>query len=68
MAVGMSPEQAAMQWSVPETQNKALNEKGKYHSEYGHPEKSQQMLMHVHHVGKKIPYSAITKFNYGYRR
>ena len=44
----------------------ALNEKGKYDSEYGHPEESQEMLMHVHHTGKKIPYSAITKFNYGY--
>jgi hypothetical protein len=32
-------------------------EKGKYDSEYGHPEKSQEMLMHVHHIGKKIPYS-----------
>ena len=40
----------------------ALNEKGKYGPEYGHPEKSQEMLMHVHHIGKKIPYSAITKF------
>jgi hypothetical protein len=38
---------------------------GKYDSEYGHPEKSQEMLMHVHHVGKKIPYSAVAKFNYG---
>jgi hypothetical protein len=46
----------------------ALNEKGKYDSEYGHPEKNQEMLMHVHHTGKKIPYSSITKFNYGYRR
>jgi hypothetical protein len=46
----------------------ALNEKGKYDSEYGHPEKSQEMLMHVHHIGKKIPYSAVTKFNYGYHR
>jgi hypothetical protein len=46
----------------------ALNADGKYDSEYGHPEKSQEMLMHVHHIGKKIPYSAITKFNYGYRR
>jgi hypothetical protein len=46
----------------------ALNAEGKYDSEYGHPEKSDEMLMHVHHVGKKIPYSAITKFNYGYRR
>jgi hypothetical protein len=26
----------------------------------GHPEKSQEMLMHVHHIGKKIPYSAIS--------
>jgi hypothetical protein len=46
----------------------ALTAEGKYDSEYGHPEKSQEMLMHVHHTGKKIPYSAITKFNYGYRR
>ena len=41
-------------------------QKGKYDSEYGHPEKSQEMLMHVDHIGKKIPYSAVTKFNYGY--
>ena len=46
----------------------ALNADGKYDSEYGHPEKSQEMLMHVHHTGNKIPYSALTKFNYGYRR
>jgi hypothetical protein len=46
----------------------ALTAEGKYDSEYGHPEKSEEMLMHVHHTGKKIPYSAITKFNYGYRR
>src|SRR3984893_1164548 len=46
----------------------ALTAEGKYDSEYGHPEKSQEMLMHVHHTGKKIPYSAVTKFNYGYRR
>ena len=46
----------------------ALTAEGKYDSEYGHPEKSQEMLMHVHHTGKKIPYSAITKFNYGYHR
>jgi len=46
----------------------ALTAEGKYDSEYGHPEKSQEMLMHVDHIGKKIPYSAITKFNYGYRR
>ena len=46
----------------------ALTAEGKYDSEYGHPEKSQEMLMHVQHTGKKIPYSAITKFNYGYRR
>jgi hypothetical protein len=44
----------------------ALTAEGKYDSEYGHPEKSQEMLMHVHHIGKKIPYSAVTKFNYGY--
>jgi hypothetical protein len=46
----------------------AFNEKGKYDSEYGHPDKSQEMLMHVHHIGKKIPYSAVTKFTYDYRR
>jgi len=46
----------------------ALTAEGKYDSEYGHPEKSEEMLMHVHHIGKKIPYSAIPKFNYGYRR
>jgi len=46
----------------------ALTAEGKYDSEYGHPEKSEEMLMHVHHTGKKIPYSAITKFNYGYHR
>ena len=46
----------------------ALTAEGKYDSEYGHPEKSDEMLMHVHHIGKKIPYSAIPKFNYGYRR
>jgi hypothetical protein len=46
----------------------ALTAEGKYDSEYGHPEKSQEMLMHVHHTGKKIPYSAVTKFNYSYRR
>jgi hypothetical protein len=46
----------------------ALNAEGKYDSEYGHPEKSQEMLMHAHHVGKKIPYSAVPKFNYGYSR
>jgi len=46
----------------------ALTAEGKYDSEYGHPEKSQEMLMHVHHIGKKIPYSAVTKFNYGCRR
>jgi hypothetical protein len=46
----------------------ALTAEGKYDSEYGHPEKSPEMLMHVHHSGQKIPYSAITRFNYGYRR
>jgi hypothetical protein len=46
----------------------ALTADGKYDSEYGHPEKSQEMLMHVNHIGKKIPYSAVPKFNYGYRR
>ena len=44
----------------------ALTAEGKYDSEYGHPEKDQEMLMHVHHVGKKIPYAAVLKFNYGY--
>jgi hypothetical protein len=42
----------------------ALTAEGKY--EYGHPEKSQEMLMHVNHIGKKIPYAAVLKFNYGY--
>jgi hypothetical protein len=46
----------------------SITAEGKYDSEYGHPEKSDEMLMHVHHIGKKIPYSAITRFNYGYRR
>ena len=32
----------------------ALTAKGKYDSEYGHPEKSQDMLMHADHLGKKI--------------
>jgi hypothetical protein len=31
----------------------AFNAEGKYDSEYGHPEKSEEMLMHVHHTGKK---------------
>jgi hypothetical protein len=31
-----------------------------------HPEKSQEMLMHVNHLGKKIRYAAVLKFNYGY--
>jgi hypothetical protein len=44
----------------------ALTAEGKYDSEYGHPEKSQEMLMHVDHIGKKIPYAAVLKFNYGY--
>ena len=44
----------------------ALTAEGKYGSEYGHPAKSQEMLMHVHHTGKKIPYSAVPNFNYGY--
>src|ERR1700736_830799 len=43
----------------------ALTAEGKYDSEYGHPEKSQEML-HVDHIGKKIPYAAVPKFNYGY--
>jgi hypothetical protein len=46
----------------------ALTEKGNYDSEYGHPEKSQDMLMHAEHVGTKIPYSAVPKFNYGYQK
>ncbi len=41
---------------------------GIYDSEYGHPEKGEEVLMHVDHIAKKIPYSAVTKFNYGYRR
>jgi hypothetical protein len=45
----------------------ALTAEGKYSSEYGHPEKSPEMLMHVHHTGKKIPYSAVPNFNYGYQ-
>ena len=45
----------------------ALTAEGKYDSEYGHPEKSQEMLMHAEHIGKKIPYAAVLKFNYGYR-
>jgi hypothetical protein len=46
----------------------SLNEKGNYSSQYGHPEKSQEMLMHADHTGNKIPYSAVPNFNYGYRR
>jgi hypothetical protein len=46
----------------------ALTAEGKYDSEYGHPEKGKEMLMHVHHTGKKIPYSAVPKFNHGYHR
>ena len=46
----------------------SLNEKGNYSSRYGHPEKSQDMLMHAQHTGNKIPYSAVPNFNYGYRR
>jgi hypothetical protein len=45
----------------------ALSEKGTYSSEYGHPEKDQNMLMHEYHTGTKIPYSAVPNFNYGYR-
>ena len=41
----------------------ALNAEGKYDSEYGHPEKSQEMLMHANHIRKKIPYAAVLKFN-----
>jgi hypothetical protein len=44
----------------------ALSEGGKYSSEYGHPEKDKDMLMHEYHTGKKIPYSAVPNFNYGY--
>jgi hypothetical protein len=46
----------------------SLNEKGNYSSNYGHPENSQEMLMHAQHTGNKIPYSAVPNFNYGYRR
>jgi hypothetical protein len=46
----------------------SLNEKGTFSSVYSHPEKSQEMLMHEQHTGKKIPYSAVPNFNYGYRR
>ena len=46
----------------------SLNAKGNYDSEYGHPEKSQEMLMHAQHTGNKIPYSAVLNFNHGYRR
>jgi hypothetical protein len=46
----------------------SLNEKGNYSSKYGHPENSQEMLMHAQHTGNKIPYSAVPNFNYGYRR
>jgi hypothetical protein len=46
----------------------SLNEKGNYSSNYGHPENNQEMLMHAQHIGKKIPYSAVANFNYGYRR
>jgi len=45
----------------------SLSEKGKYSSEYGHPEKSRDMLMHEYHTGTKIPYSAVPNFNYGYQ-
>jgi hypothetical protein len=45
----------------------SLNEKGTYSSKYGHPEKSQEMLMHADHTGNKIPYSAVVNFNYGYQ-
>jgi len=45
----------------------SLSEGGKYSSEYGHPEKDKDMLMHEWHTGKKIPYSAVPNFNYGYR-
>jgi hypothetical protein len=45
----------------------SLNAEGQYDSEYGHPEKKQEMLMHVDHTGTKIPYSAVPRFNYGYR-
>jgi hypothetical protein len=44
----------------------SLSEKGNYSSEYGHPEKTQNMLMHEYHTGTKIPYGAVPNFNYGY--
>ena len=44
----------------------SLSAGGKYSSEYGHPEKNKDMLMHEYHTGKKIPYSAVPNFNYGY--
>jgi hypothetical protein len=44
----------------------SLSEGGQYSSEYGHPEKTKDMLMHEYHTGKKIPYSAVPNFNYGY--
>jgi hypothetical protein len=45
----------------------SLSEGGKYSSQYGHPEKKQDMLMHEYHTGKKIPYSAVPNFNYSYQ-
>jgi hypothetical protein len=45
----------------------SLSEKGNYSSEYGHPESDEEMLMHEHRKGTKIPYSAVPNFNYGYR-
>ena len=45
----------------------SLSEKGQYSSEYGHPEKKKEMLMHEYHTGTKIPYPAVPNFNYGYQ-
>jgi hypothetical protein len=44
----------------------SLSEGGQYSSQYGHPETNKDMLMHEYHTGKKIPYSAVPNFNYGY--
>src|SRR5215211_2383458 len=45
----------------------SLSEGGKYSSEYGHPKSNKDMLMNEYHTGKKIPYSAVPNFNYGYQ-
>ena len=45
----------------------SLSEGGKYSSEYGHPKSTKDMLMNEYHTGKKIPYSAVPNFNYGYQ-